>query len=121
MATDADWAWAAGLFEGEGFTGEIWVLSGPSRKRVYPRLIMEMTDEDVVRRFAAIAGFGRVHCRPRKNTNICDNPKPVWRWEKTGGWDNYVAFYEHIRPWLGERRRERFEAVLALRGQCVAA
>ena len=50
----AERAWAAGLFEGEGSVSPV-NHNHNGRSYRYIRLTMQMTDEDVLRRFAAVA------------------------------------------------------------------
>lgn len=53
-----EFAWAVGLFEGEGC---IDTVSSPhGRRRVYPRARLTTTDFDVVQRFARLGFGGRV-------------------------------------------------------------
>ena len=102
-----DLAWAAGLYEGEGSfvaakTSDRWGAT-----RWYPRLTLSMTDEDVVRRFAAVMGVGQVDgpvARP--------NRKRIWLFRITVSADALGAV-ERLRPWLGGRRLAQIEQVLA--------
>jgi hypothetical protein len=83
-------AWAAGLFEGEGC---ITMSDG------YVVLQLEMTDEDIMRRFDEIVGYGRVY-GPYSYSN---RRKPYWMWVARG--DAAFGILELLAPWLGERRR----------------
>lgn len=92
-------AWAAGLFEGEGCINEQPEGYG---------LQLLMTDEDVVRRFSVICETGTIY--PRK-------PKPenhrvvhVWRTRQATEVDRLLRLF---LPYLGERRREKADHVLA--------
>lgn len=99
-------AWAAGLFEGEG------CFSFAKRHgRIYPNAIVDMTDEDVIRKFADIIGEGHVNgpYRPKKKGKC----KPHWRWRANG--HRVVAnIGDMLRPWLGKRRLERLAEILAM-------
>lgn len=95
-------AWLAGLFEGEGTilahpgTGEAWWL----------RLAIEMTDEDVVKRAASVAGCGSVNGPySRKTRNFVGKTtfKPTYCWSVTRGQD-VVDLVERLLPYLGDRR-----------------
>ena len=86
-------AWAAGLFEGEG---SCCITDGRQ-----PRVQLASTDEDVVRRFVAIVGRGRVRFHERTNGN-----KDVWHWSVQGR-DDVLYVLNLLWPFLGERRRER--------------
>jgi hypothetical protein len=99
MGSDAEWAWLAGLFEGEGcitFTGKSSVA-----------LSLGMTDRDVVRRAQAVAGVGRFFEQERR-----PQYKPLLAWRvQVAAEVRYVL--EQMRPWLGERRGERADEALA--------
>jgi hypothetical protein len=105
--TELDWAWAAGLFEGEGsIVNYIAQREGSSyRRRV---LALKMTDEDVVRRFHSIVQAGRVTLRRSKN----ERHKDQWAWECTR-WADIENTLRRFLPYLGERRREAAEFSLA--------
>jgi hypothetical protein len=90
-----EFAWAAGLFEGEGS-----ITLAPR-----PRLQMKMADEDVVRRFAEIIGVGKVYgpygpydYEPPKRLQ----KKPTWMWVCEGRRASEAL--EALRPWLSARR-----------------
>lgn len=95
MSWREEFAWAAGLFEGEGS-----ITLAPR-----PRLQMKMADEDVVRRFGEILGVGKVY-GPYGPYGY-DPPnrlqkKPVWMWVCEGRAAGEVV--EVLRPWLSPRR-----------------
>jgi len=111
-------AWAAGLFEGEGF-----LIRRQIGGRVYLQVGIEMRDVDVLERFVAVLrGAGMK--RPQRGSGPKDvarinliprhkrNPKhsDIHRWATTG----YTAeqAYAILRPWLGVRRREKGDAVI---------
>jgi hypothetical protein len=98
FASEVEIAWAAGLFEGEGCI----CVSGST-----PVMTIAMADEDVVRRFAEIAG-GPVY-GPYEPSGL--GKKPRWVWRITGWrWCLNVAFT--LDPYLGERRRYRITEIL---------
>ena len=103
----AEVAWAAGLFEGEGSFST--VRSTRSHGRVALRASLEMTDEETVRRFAAVVGCGTIHVRDR-----APNRKPVWAWQ-INSINDFDRIVELLRPWLGTRRVERADELLAER------
>lgn len=87
-------AWAAGLFEGEGHIGRTPQGS--------PRLVIKMTDEDVVRRFARWAGVGNV-CKPGGSAVRGNRKQPyVWTTAKRKEVERLLLL---ILPYLGRRRR----------------
>lgn len=60
------WAWAAGLFEGEG--SAVCRPSSYRSKGIQRRLQISMSDEDVLLRFRDVVGAGGV--RPFETTNV---------------------------------------------------
>lgn len=65
------WAWAVGLFEGEGCI----VTSGVGRESPI-RLALKMTDGDSVERFRSVVGFGVIDYHPQRKPHH----KPTWTW-----------------------------------------
>jgi hypothetical protein len=100
-------AWAAGLFEGEGC---ISLVKG------YVHLVLKMTDEEIVRRFHRVIGVGSVH-----GPHYSPNPRhlPQWRWVACSTHDITTAF-EAMRPYLGKRRCEKYDAARAVRPNVTA-
>lgn len=104
MTSDTvQFAWAVGLFEGEG---TIFSRTEPYRAR---RLTMSSTDEDVLRRFHAIVGVGRL-TGPHQSKQ--ERRKPYWRWS-VDRWDELAPLTEAMLPLLGERRATAARALLA--------
>lgn len=106
-----DLAWAAGLFEGEGFIGFNRSTSDSEhRPRGYLTLELRMTDEDVVRRFASIVGVGSVNgpYLPKKGG------KPFWGWRTSGTRAKPLTENDLFVGWLGERRKKRLAEVLTM-------
>lgn len=100
LSRDAEIAWAAGLFEGEGCFSHRLQRNGNAQVRV----ALAMTDRDAVERFAAFVGVGEVH-GPKANPKQ-PGWRPVWEW--------YVQDSARVRavialllPWLCERRRAK--------------
>ena len=84
--------WAAGLFEGEGCITH--------NSNGLPRLIMSMTDEDVMESFRDIIGVGNVHLKKGK---FKAHWKPAWEW--TISKQTYVyRILEDMLPYFGHRR-----------------
>jgi len=110
MPTDADIAWAAGLFEGEGcfFACDKYERKTGTTRRVTCAML-STSDLDVLKRFQAIVGVGgffqvKEH---RKGTY-----KPLWRWQvQSHSGVEHVG--ELLRPWLGQRRTQKLDEVLA--------
>ncbi len=109
MISDADIAWAAGLFEGEG-TFDLGRVSKDRHTgdRVYARASLGTTDEDVLLRFQAIVGVGSVN----KARQMMRSGKKMWYW-KAATRDDVEHVAELFRPWLGTRRLARMTEVLS--------
>jgi len=93
-------SWAAGLFEGEGSIGILTNRQG-LREHCYPRLQLQMADEDVVLKFWEVIG---------RKGSIC-NKKPykkgyksLFQWATSNRID-CEDIIELFWPYLGERRR----------------
>lgn len=98
MKRELEVAWAAGLFEGEGCF----------RHRSGTRIaaFLNMTDRDVVERFARIVGHGTVRWR--------DMPAPrkrLYTWE-INAVEEVREMIAMFRPYLGERRGARADELL---------
>ena len=102
MNQDFDWtcrlSWAAGLFEGEGCIRPENVTG--------VRLTLGMTDEDVVRSFAAVVGAGTVR---RQEMPGVRKPMFVWTLQDRR---EVRRVLESFVPLLHSRRRARAEEML---------
>lgn len=104
--TDADIAWAAGLFEGEGC---ITLSRVGGRAYLSLSVSMHPRDRDVLERFASAVGAGAV-AGPHKN-GMC-------RWSATGSRAEEITADRRFVTQLGVRRRERLaECLRAIAGQ----
>ncbi len=74
-------------------------------------IAMNMTDEDVVRQAALIAGVGRVNGPYEYNDKKHPNNKPFWKWTVTVSEHSY-ALMVAVYPWMGSRRRAKIREVL---------
>jgi hypothetical protein len=93
--------WLAGLLEGEGS-----FLKGPPSAPRYPVLALQMTDEDVVARVAAMFDrkLGRWQSRHARE-------QPVFLVRITGA--KAVAWMTALRPLMGERRQLQIDRAVA--------
>ena len=100
-------AWAAGVFEGEG-----WIsLQGKS-----PSMGIQMCDRDVLEKFSYAVGGGPIYYRnPRNwaNNQSVKSKKDQWAWRITG-FEKVQAVVSYLWPWLCSRRRGRIKEVLAI-------
>ena len=100
MPTADDIAWATGLFEGEG----CMTVSARS-----PRLQLNMTDEDTVRRFQEIVETGAVYALAPERAGR----KPKFHWQiatKVEVERLLLLFYSR----LSARRKQRADEILAI-------
>ena len=100
-----DYAWAAGLFEGEGS----FCLA--SARRTQPNATLSMCDEGTVKRFHEVIGCGQFY-GPWQNKGKGQNGAPYWRWSATS-YENVQAALAMMWPWLSPRRRARGAEVLS--------
>lgn len=107
-AADLEFAWAIGLYEGEGSCSCTPHRNGKGRLNLRPRMGLWMTDEDTVRRFAAAVGVGNVY-GPRTRTDRSSLPQ--WGWSVQRMYD-VEALLLRMLPHLGERRKAQAQRVL---------
>lgn len=108
MATEIEVAWAAGLFEGEGCFTRSTTPRPDGKPRYQLSAILSLTDHDVLLRFHAIVGVGRVYDKRVEKSHH----KQQWRWV-TGSVADFIAVLTILRPWLSERRIARAEELLS--------
>ena len=105
MITELELGWLAGIFDGEGCVS-VTNTAGLSRKQHQWSAIVNMTDEDVVRRFHSIIGIGNVRPEPHPPH------KTSWRW-KIAGREDVLNFCALLQPHMGERRAAKMAACLS--------
>lgn len=99
-----DWAWAGGLFSGEGCVSS----SDPNRTgKRSPRLRLEMIDEDVVQEFYNIVGSGNIHFSYTP-TQQRTGRQATYRWD-TYRRSEIERICSEMYPYLGERRKEKIK------------
>ena len=102
MSKETDVAWAAGLFEGEGCITD--------DKKKYRRLQMNMTDEDVMKKFVRIVDYGNLkgpHLpRKRMEENPSGKRKPFWYWG-VGKRSEVLRILKMFIPYFGKRRSQK--------------
>lgn len=107
---NADIAWAAGLFEGEGYITLMRVKARPDSLHLI-RLGITMTDQDVLERFCRAVECGRV-TGPHRHGDRPAHHKPVYRWG-IGNRADVERILVAFLPWLGERRAAKANEMLA--------
>lgn len=90
----------AGVFEGEGSFG-FWGKKFKDNR--YFRIQIRMTDEDIVVRFIDFFRLGSVSVHEPKK----EHHKKSWKWCVAG--DKAMEVMLQISPYLGIRRKEKFE------------
>lgn len=89
-----DYAWAAGLFDGEGCVTTLW----PSRKQA--RMEINMCHKPTLERFAKIIGCGKV----TKSYEKRKAHRTQWRWRVC---DNQsVSAAKKLEPYSSEKRQQ---------------
>lgn len=103
MATEAEIAWAAGLFEGEG----CFRITKARGKSQCAMLVLQMTDRDAVQRFRDIVGAGNVRTQLRPEghktiycTDVASRP-------------DVERIIRAFMPWLCARRKAKAQELLA--------
>lgn len=108
--SEIDYAWAAGLLEGEGCFSIHQRSTRRNTKSV--AIHCEMTDQDVIEKLHSVFGIGTVNLRAnihgRRDTR---NRKPTWIWSvqsKIGVLEVIIR----VLPYLGNRRRVKAQELL---------
>ena len=93
MNVSPAWAWAAGLFEGEG-----------SITVTYRQCSLQMatTDADVMERFVEVVGYGNIHPQEKRPGQT----KRQYRWHVSRATE-VVRILNTFMPYLGERRKAK--------------
>ena len=109
--TEVETAWLAGLLEGEGcFTTRRnkttrWSNGDPKR---YPRIIVAMTDKDVVARAAELMGS----YEPKIGRRL--PPQQDMWWTELGKGADVLDLMEQILTFMGERRSKRIQELMEM-------
>jgi hypothetical protein len=101
MTRDQEIAWAAGLFEGEGYVyTQTQPRSATGDDRWAIQVGLNMNDLDVVEKFMEVFGFGKIRVYESANEKHHTN----YRWRSTS-WREFNQFADALYPLLGDRRR----------------
>jgi hypothetical protein len=109
LPEDVQTAWAAGLLEGEG-------CFGVQHSRTTPRIQINMTDRDIVQRFADWvnrrwpASGHEKPLRVRQYAPAVDGRKDVYNTSLIGR--RAALIMAVVRPLMGERRGEKINTIL---------
>jgi hypothetical protein len=108
--SDAVYAWAAGILEGEGCFS---IHRRKDRSNTLNTAIhCEMTDEDIIRRLHAVFKVGTVNARKnmsgRKDTRA---RKATWIWSAQKKAD-VLEVILRVLPYLGERRAAKAKELM---------
>jgi hypothetical protein len=120
MRTQADIAWATGLFEGEGTCTVQWNsrMNAAGQRVVYKKgrihLALQMTDWEPVVRFASIIGLGRVF-----GPYQLASGRASWAWHTTRP-EEATRAIQLLWPRLSPERKAKIRKVV-LRGRHVVA
>lgn len=105
--TDQDnWMWLVGLLEGEG----CFVAPSPSLPNI-PRVVMNMTDRDVVARAAALMGIRYISARDVAKYSKGRPWKMCYGITLSG--TRAIRLMTRMRPFLCERRQGAIDKVFA--------
>jgi hypothetical protein len=103
-----DFFWLVGLIEGEGCFTLVRRNENTTYMKHYVRIVITMTDEDVIARAARI--MGRKY-RKLKRTSVPSHYKDKWAVELNG--QAAVDFAAAVLPHMGNRRQYRIREVLS--------
>lgn len=93
--------WACGLFEGEGT-----IIIRPKLRYTDISISLTSTDQDVVRRFAAIVSFGKVYGPYQYGKR-----KPFWKWNCDNGLHVTIILSWFLPDFMTRRRKRAKQAV----------
>lgn len=100
-------AWLAGLLEGEGCFYLTYRKNKDGSPRPLVSVMCSMTDEDVVRKAACVAGSGYVYRRDGRK-----GCKPSWTWQDSKV-ERVAELITRLRPFMGVRRQAKIDELLA--------
>jgi hypothetical protein len=104
-----DFHWLVGLLEGEGcfqLRSEKRRYKSSAYEYWYPKIILRMTDRDVVERAAGLLGCKSIH--QRANGVGC---RDSFEFSLSGS--RAVKFMRDAQPFFGERRQAKIAEILA--------
>ena len=110
--TDKDLYWMSGLLEGEGYFGinkrKYTTKDGTIKEYLEPYIHLQMTDKDVVEKYASIIGSTiRTHQSKRENRKL------LYRCGLNGK-KKVIPLLQELYPLMGKRRQQRIKELLCL-------
>lgn len=108
-------AWAAGIFDGEGYIGSKIRKTPGGRRNPYIQMsISQYHDAEVVERFTAALGIGSSSSR-RRETARGPGVEYLWRVQS---FEKVQAAVAVLWPWLsGPKRRQAVQALQSFHGE----
>lgn len=105
--TEADWAWAAGFYEGEG---SITYSFTNQRQTGMMRMQIGQKDREPLNRWLYVVRCGKINGPYERDA------RPIYYWQM-GQRDEIARIYHKISPWLSQRRKGQFAEVFYKYGQ----
>lgn len=109
QSKEAQIAWAAGFFEGEGCF--VYSQTTRNRRSFQRRAVLANTDLEALRNFNAAVGLGKIGAKPRSRTKARAHWKPCWQWVCSHR-EELAALIEMFQPYLSTRRLEKANQIL---------
>lgn len=100
--SDPNLYWMVGLLEGEGCFHDSPASKGGKR---YPRIVLHMTDEDIIDRFVKLTGAAKCELRPRL-------PHHKVHFAATISGPKAINLMRLVMNHMGKRRQERIRIIL---------
>lgn len=109
MREHTNFAWAAGLFEGEGSL-DIKKSDTHGYHYEYLRLQLTSTDYDVLLRFKTLVGVGGINGPYRDFRKKRLGKKPHWKWQVSGV--KALHLVQKLKLYFGKRRTQKLKQLL---------
>lgn len=107
-------AWAAGFFDGEGSSGSYLIKSRSGvGGHFYPRVTVEQNERELLDRFCAAVGTGKVLGPYINKTSF--SLKPKWHYHAYGIKKTQLV-RDLLWPFLGSAKRAQFDRTLEKAG-----
>lgn len=107
-------AWAAGFFDGEGYTACLFRQKG--RGTAYIATTIGQVDRQVLDRFQAAVGVGKV----RGPYQLKAKNQKIWMWSATANFEHAQAMIAKLWKFLSPVKRDQAAKALRLLSECRA-